>query len=501
MRLKEKEKALLEYLDELNMYYYALGIMEYDAHTIIPEKGYDSFVKASSFFASKAFKMKKEEKYLNLVETLNNNKEQLHPLMKPLVKNLQKDIDDSNAIPVQEMEEYHRLTNESYAKWQQAKENNDFNLWVPYLKKIVETTRKFISYRKKQFSTPYNALLDDYEEGMNEEKLDNFFNSLKENIVPLLKRIVEKNKKLPLDCLSYKVAIARQKEFNQYILKTLQFDLTSGYITTSAHPFTSGIAPNDVRLTTRFLENDFTYNLYSTIHEAGHGIYDQNEPKLIHKFHLDGGTSCAVHEMHSRFYENYIGKSKEFINLITPKLKKTFKGNFKNLSENDLYLAVNKIEPSLIRTESDELTYSLHILIRYEIEKDLINGKIEVEDLPKIWNNKYQEYLGITPENDSVGIMQDVHWSDGSFGYFPSYALGNAYAAQVLNKLKKEIDFYQLINNNQLKVIKNWLINNTFKYGRSISPDEWIVNVTGEPLNVNYYVNYLKEKFGRIYEL
>ena len=266
----------------------------------------------------------------------------------------------------------------------------------------------------------------------------------------------------------------------------------------SEHPFTLDIGSDDVRLTTHYYEDNLMSGLLSTIHEGGHGIYEQGVSRDYAFTLLEGGVSMAVHESQSRFFENLIGRSEAYVGYILPKLKSYFP-QLQDVSPEDFYKAINIAGPSLIRIEADELTYTLHIIIRYEIEKALIAGEIEVEDLPAIWNEKYQAYLGMTPQTDSEGVLQDSHWASGLFGYFPSYALGTAYASQILHAMEQDLDFEACVEKGDFKPIVGWLNEKIHQYGALKSPGELMKEATGEDLNPQYFTTYLKKKFKTIY--
>lgn len=270
----------------------------------------------------------------------------------------------------------------------------------------------------------------------------------------------------------------------------------------SVHPFCTSFNPGDVRITTRFDPNDFSSALFSCIHEAGHAMYEQNiDPRLLGTTLCDG-TSMGIHESQSRYWENMVGRSLPFWQHFYGDLQKAFPNQFAGVSVEQFYRAINQVTPSFIRTEADELTYNLHVMIRYEIEKGLINQTIEVGDLPTIWNEKMKEYLGIVPESDKVGVLQDVHWSGGSFGYFPTYSLGNVYAAQFAHVMQEQISGYNdLIASGQFEPIRQWLKENIHQYGKMKSPGEIVKAITGEGTNATYLMNYLEKKYSEIYKL
>lgn len=291
-----------------------------------------------------------------------------------------------------------------------------------------------------------------------------------------------------------------QKKVSNYLAEYLGFDFNKGVISESTHPFTLTVNNDDVRITTRYIEELPLSSIFSTIHETGHAIYEQGISNDLKETILADGTSMAIHESQSRFYENIIGRSKTFWIKIYENLKNEYKF-LENISIEEFYKGINSVQPSLIRVEADELTYSLHIMIRYEIERGIFDGKYEIKDLPKIWNEKMKEYLGIGPKNDGEGVLQDVHWSCGLIGYFPSYALGNAYSAQIYNKMKEELNIEKILLDGDMEKIKCWLHKKIHQYGKLKTPKELIEEITGEDLNPKYYIDYLKEKYLKIYEL
>ena len=284
-------------------------------------------------------------------------------------------------------------------------------------------------------------------------------------------------------------------------MDVMNFDKTKGLMKESEHPFTSGFGTTDVRITNHYYEDLLTSSIFSVIHETGHGLYEQNCNPELDETLLGGGASMAMHESQSRFYENIIGRKYSFWETHYPVLQELFKDELKDTTLDDFYHNVNKVVCSLIRTEADELTYSLHIMIRYELEKGLISGTISVDELPQKWNEMYENYLGITPPNDSLGVLQDIHWAGGSFGYFPTYALGSAYAAQLYNAMKKEINVDEIIKSKNLKEINEWLKKHVHYYGKTLSSKEIIIKSTKEEFNPKYYIEYLKEKYMSIYNL
>ncbi len=348
----------------------------------------------------------------------------------------------------------------------------------------------------------YNALLDIYEPGTTTEKLDSLFGELRDAIVSLLDKIKQSGYTPDTKFFTKSFSKTSQEKFGKIIMDKMGYDYkNAGRIDESAHLFTTNFGNKDVRITNHYYENDFRSALFSFIHESGHGIYEQDIPDDLQGTLLGTGASMGIHESQSRFYENIIGRSKEFWKFFYPEALKMFP-QFQGVDLDEFYDGINNVDPSLIRTEADELTYSLHVIIRYEIEKSLINGDVKVHDLPKVWNEKYKEYLGVEPKNDAEGVLQDMHWSDGSFGYFPSYALGNLYGAQFLNKMVQDIpNVFDEISKGNLSIVHNWLSDNIHKYGAVYKPVDLIKKVTGEELTAKYFIDYLNEKYISIYKL
>ncbi|GIQ62906.1 hypothetical protein PACILC2_14740 [Paenibacillus cisolokensis] len=292
-----------------------------------------------------------------------------------------------------------------------------------------------------------------------------------------------------------------QKAFSLFILKEMGYDFSAGRLDESVHPFAIGLSPGDVRITTRYLPDDVTSALFGTIHEGGHALYEQNIDPELAGTPLCTGTSMGIHESQSRFWENVIGRSRPFWERYYGELQRRFPGQL-DVPVEDFYRAINVVRPSLIRIEADELTYNLHIIIRYEMEKQIFNEGLKAADLPEAWNAKYREYLGVAPDNDAEGVLQDVHWSGGSFGYFPSYSLGNMYAAQIADTMERELNgMWELVGRGELLPIKEWLTERIYRHGKLLEPSEIIERVTGKPLDPDYLVQYLRRKYSDIYRL
>ncbi len=414
-----------------------------------------------------------------------------------IVKSWLKSFEDLEVIPVDEYTAFNQLCVKSSSAWAKAKEENNYELFKPYLEKAIEYKKKFATYRNKDNKALYDIYLDDYEEGFTMEILDEFFDSLKQEIVPVLAKVKPVSKGLNDKIYKKEYPIETQKEFNKWLATYLGFDFDKGVISESAHPFTTNFHNHDVRITTHYNLHDVVNAIFSTIHETGHAIYEFGVSDEITQTPVGGGASMGMHESQSRFFENMIGRNKTFWIPIYSKLQETFKEQLSDVTLEEFLEVVNQAEPGLIRTEADELTYCLHIMVRYEIEKMIFNDEVTVDELPAVWNAKYQEYLGLTPKTDTEGILQDIHWSDGGFGYFPSYALGSAIAAQLYYHLSKEIDVEECLLNQNLKPIVEWLKSNIHQYGETKKMKELVEAATGEPFTATYYIEYLKNKYSK----
>lgn len=476
----------------------ALSILEWDLETCTPKKGQEYLSEIVGYLTMKEYEISTSKEFMDMVETLRKNPEKLSEIERKEIEVISREIEKMKNIPPKEYQEFSELTVKTQGLWEQAKLTNNYNLYKDGLQKIFDYTVKFAQYNRKDEKNLYDVILDEFERGMTTEKLDEFFDALKKEIVPLLQKIVAKgnpSRKL----MSYN-SIENQKKFNRVVGEYLGFDFDRGVVRESEHPFTLDINKNDVRLTTKYIEDNPFSAIFSTIHETGHGIYEQQIGDELKGTILAGGGSMGIHESQSRFYENVIGRSRSFWKGLYPEAVK-YNPILKDMSLDDFCREINIVEPSLIRTEADELTYSLHIMVRYEIEKAIVAGKITTENLPEIWREKMLEYVGVAPETDADGVMQDVHWAGGLIGYFPSYALGSAYAAQIFSAMKKDMDVDKVLENGELYKIKEWLGNKIHRFGRFKETEEIIKEVTGEGLNPKYYIDYLKEKYSKIYNL
>ncbi|AIO18298.1 Putative metalloprotease YpwA [Candidatus Izimaplasma bacterium HR1] len=486
--IQEKQKS----------YQYVLNIIGWDSATEAPGAAFPRRAKMLQFVTGELFKLGVNEEYQQAVYGLFEQLDTLEDSVQREIKKAKKALDKLTKIPENEFVEYQTLVGLSQRLWEEAKEKNDWDMFKGNLEKLVDYNRKFITY----FDTDkeaYDVLLDDYEEGMDMFKYDKFFNTLKKDLVPFVRKVLKEGKPLDKDFTLDFFEANKQKEFCEYLIDVLDFDRTKGLMKESVHPFTWNTHPSDVRFTTRYLENFVFSSIFAAIHELGHATYEQQIDEKWNETGLSGGTSMGIHESQSRFYENVIGRSREFWEVHYPAFKELFPEQLKDVTLDDFHRATNKVEASFVRVEADELTYPLHIMLRYEIERMLFSNEIEVDDLPRVWSEKMVEYLGIEPKDYADGVLQDVHWSAGLFGYFPTYALGSAYAAQFYYTMMKEIDIDELVRTNKIKDINKWLKEKIHQFGSSKNPEELLVDITGEKFNPKYYVKYLIEKYTKLY--
>lgn len=487
-----------EILMKQKAYIYMLQLTGWDSQTEAPRDSFPRRAQMIGIISGELFRLSTSKEFQEVVYGLDQKKDELDDLARREVKKAKKELDKIIKIPEAEFVAYQELLQMAQRTWEDAKADSDYPAFSDTLAKIIGYQKKFVAYMGLD-EHPYNVLLDDYEEGMKMEDYDRFFSTLKRDLVPFVKQILAVKDKTNLAFLEKKYDVAKQKDFCEYLVDVLAFNRNRGLMKKSVHPFTWNTSPEDVRFTTRYHEDLLFSSIFSVIHELGHATYEQQIDSKWNDTMLTNGTSMGIHESQSRFYENILGRSREFWEVNYPKLQSLFPEQLKDVSLDQIHKGVNKVEASLIRVEADELTYPLHIMLRYEIERMLMTGEADVNNLPTLWNDKMEEYLGIRPKNDAEGVLQDVHWSSGLFGYFPTYALGSAYAAQIYYTMEKAFAVEKAVKNNDIKKINAWLKDKIHQYGSSKSPKEILLAVTGEPFNPEYYIRYLKAKYTQLY--
>ncbi len=502
-RMNDTLKKLTEQLNDLDHDMAAITYMEsllgFDSMTTASKDGVFARSEVISFVSTLYFNTLINPTVDKLLHELGTISHQLDPLTQAKFQHFKREYEKISPIPVKEYADYQSLLVESSNAWEKAKKADDYNLFAPYLEKVIETTKRFINYRGYT-GHPYNTLLNDYEPGATVEMLDEFFDELKASIVPLVQQI-QAQPTPETSFLNTTFPIAEQEAFSLYIMEALDFRMDGGSLSESEHPFTQNMSPDDVRITTHFHEQDLINPIFSTIHETGHGLYEQNISKEIGFSCLATGVSMGIHESQSRLYENNFGRNQAFWKRHMPKLVELFPDVLGSISVETFIKAINKVEPSLIRVDADEVTYPLHIMVRYEMEKELMEHAFDINDLPKRWADKYEEYVGVRPTTDANGILQDVHWSEGLFGYFPSYALGSAYAAQFEHAMQKDLDVLDCLEEGKMEEILAWLSSHIHQYGSTQTPAKIIEGASGEAFNPKFFTDYLTKKYQSLYNL
>jgi carboxypeptidase Taq len=417
-----------------------------------------------------------------------------------LVSETGRDIEKERKVPSEWVSRFAKVTSLAQQTWQKARAEVDFAAFAPKLEEVFGLRREYADFFKP-YDHIYDPLLDDFEPGMKAAQVDEIFSELRDQQVELVQAIADTG--LADDSLLHQqFPIDKQWAFGEEVIKDFGYDFDRGRQDKSAHPFTTTFGIGDVRITTRFEDDFISPALFATLHEAGHAMYEQGIKQDLSRTPLADGTSLGIHESQSRLWENLVGRSRPFWQHYYPALQQTFPEQLGEVDLDSFFLAVNTVEPSLIRVEADEATYNLHIMLRFELEKALMEDTLAIKDLPAAWNDKMQEYLGVTPPNDADGVMQDIHWSAGLVGYFPTYSLGNLIACQWWEVIRRDIpEIEGQIGSGEFGPLLGWLRENIHQHGSKFKPNELIERITGESLTAAPYLRYLKDKFSQIYGL
>ena len=497
--VEQAVEALKKHQQIMCAYSHMMGVMYLDATTAAPSDTWEGRGRTMEIMSQITHDLATKPELEDLLSFLEAHADQLDPQTRREMETLRKDYDRTRKVPAEEAVAYSVLMNDAAPAWEKAKNTNDFASFAPYLQKIFDYNRKLAGYYNPEMD-PYDALLNEYEEGLNRETLDAFFAQLRQAIVPLLAK-VQTAPQIDDSFLHRNYPAEVQRKFSDYLMEVMGMDRSHCGIAETEHPYTTNWGNKDVRITTHYHEDNLVSSMFSVIHEGGHGLYELGADDCYNYTNLSGGVSMGIHESQSRFYENIIGRSRAFVHAIFPKVKEFFPQQMADVDEEMFYRAINRAEPSLIRTEADELTYALHIMVRYEIEKLIIAGKLEIADVPQKWKELYKEYLGIEVPDDTHGCLQDVHWSGGMVGYFPSYALGSAYGVQMLRKMEEQLgDVYADVAKGDLSRITGWLKENIHRWASYRKPGELFESVCGK-FDAKYYTDYLTEKYTDLYHL
>ena len=488
--------TLLQKAADIN---YAAAVLGWDQEVYMPPKSAEFRGRQLATLASMAHELLTSDSYGNMLNELAG-KDGLDEGERSNVLLSREDYTKNKRLSPEFVEELSMQTSECFHAWISARKDNDFSIFAPTLAKMI-TLKKRQADMYGYAAHPYDALLDDYEKGATVAMLDPVFEGIKEQLPPLLAKI-KAAAQVSNDCFHQHFPKQQQWDFGLEVLKKMGFDFEAGRQDYSEHPFTTSFSSTDVRITTRVDEDNYASMLWSCIHEGGHGLYEQGLPAEQYGLPLGSPVSLGIHESQSRLWENCIGRSRDFWAHFYPLLQQYFPGQLAGVRMDTFYKACNKVAPSLIRTEADEVTYHFHVLIRYEIEKELITGSLAPKDLPAKWNELYSKYLGIAPADDKTGVLQDVHWSHGSFGYFPTYTLGSFYAAQFYHQAQHDIEgLRQQVAGGEFANLLHWLREKVHIHGRRYNSEELCAQITGERLNPAYFMQYITDKYAGIYNI
>jgi len=476
------------------------SLIYWDKITNMPINGIEYRSQVMGFLGDELYRLLSSKQLKKCLNYFDGNKKN-DDIVNGMVARIKRNHYYVEKIPKDEYREYISLIANAEQVWEKAKAKNDFKLFQPYLEKIVEKFKSFAEYWGYE-ENAYDALLGYYEEGVTVNEIDKMSSDLRDFIIELLNQIRQKEDYLEQNSdFIIGLETEKQKQLSEWVLTEIGFNFDSGRLDEGAHPTTLACSPDDVRIVTAYNETDIRTGIFNALHEGGKGLYEQDIDKKLLGTLLAEVASFGVEESIGRFYENVLGRSKAFSTKLYDKLRE-LSAEVNIFDAESFYKYLNHVRPSLIRIDADELTYMLHIIIRYEIEKDLIHEKITVAELPEVWNQKYREYLGIEPDNDREGVLQDIHWAAGYFGFFPSYFLANLVAAQLAAMMEKEIgSIEELISQGCLECIHDWLAENVHKKGAVYSTSELIKKITGGAMSSEYYMEYLKKKYDKVYHL
>ena len=497
MGIEENRERFLARQNRLSAYKMALTLIEIDATERPLNAGAEYRGEKAAVLSGEYMRVLKEEGIEDVMQKVASDDPD-SDIRKMAELYLEK-FEESRKVPEKEYSDYQRILSESERKWLICKERADYDSYWPYLEKLVDAFTAIKMYANKGQDL-FDQLLDDNEKGYNRARYDELFGKVRNEVVPLLREI-EKAEQPDTSFLHRYYPADKQREFNRELMKFIRFDPSWGTVSESEHPVTTGLNRNDMRFTTKYRENDLVMAALSSMHESGHAYFGhQTDPKYDGTVILEN-IHAGMHESQSRLVENHIGRSRTFWEVNLPKLKAVFPDELNGIGNDEFYRAINAVKPSLVRTEADEVTYPLHIMIRYEIEKGIFSGEYKIRDLEEIWNEKYREYLGVNVPNARDGILQDMHWPYAYFGYFPTYLLGSAIAAQFAHKLFEDIDVDLLLREDRYSEIMDYLGEHIHRYGGICTTDEIIEKATGTQFDPAFYTDYLKAKYMDIYNI
>lgn len=498
--MSEKLDQIKQIFGEVSDLNRAASVLSWDQQVNMPQHGGEARGQQLATLGKLAQEKFTSDEMGRLLEDLKSEYADAETDEGAMIRVAVRDYDKAKRVPPSFVAESAVVSSKAFEAWVEAKGKSDFSIFQPHLEKVVDLVKRYISFFPPA-DHPYDVLLDDYEPGMKTAEVREIFGSLRPKQVELIKAIAD-SKQVKDDFLHKKYPEKKVWDFSETIIKKFGYDFSRGRQDKAPHPFETAFSVNDVRITNRFEPHNPLATLFSAMHESGHAMYEQGVNPAYERTPLSTGTSLAVHESQSRMWENIVGRSFPFWEHFYPELKKTFPTQLDGVGVKAFYKAINKVEPSLIRVNADEATYNLHIMLRLEIEIGMVDGSIAIKDLPAIWNEKMHEYLGITPPDDARGVLQDIHWSYGSIGYFSTYALGNIISAQLWETVKKDApNLEDEFRKGRFEQLLVWLREKIHVYGRKYDPQDLVQKVTGSKIDSAAYVRYLTKKYGEIYGL
>ena len=500
MNLEDARIEFMELQKKISAFKHAEAILSWDTEIVAPPGTAENTAHSVEMINQELFSLKAGEETKELLLLLNESKDMLTVKERRSLEYMLRDVERKNQIPPDEYAHYERAMAEAQEAWYRAVEENDFNILCDKQREVFDILKTFAKYCSPD-KDPYEYCMDEFEEGLTIETCDTMFDAIKTRLLPLFERIKEKPQ---IDDAPIKGHFTResQESLAIYIMELLGLDLTRVGLATSDQPFTMFFGSHfDERIATKYAPEDYSLSLYTIMNQAGHVLYDMGQDDNFAYTALDGMVSKSLQEAQGRFYENIIGKNKAFIDYIYPDLADMFSNPVENYTPEDVYRAVNKVEAGLIRMDADELTFNLHLLVRYELEKAIFHNELDVRDLPDAWNQKYKEYLGVDVPDDETGVLQDIHWPFGYIGYFPIYALGNFYSAQMAEKMRGEISIADCIATGDFALVNMWNKLRVWKHGGLYDSKHIMERIVKTPFSTEPYINYLTNKYTEIYNL
>ncbi len=499
----EQYRLLKSRLAEIGDINRVTSLLEWDLQTYMPPAGADARAHQTATLSKIAHAMFIADETGRLIEAaaVEVNGADYDSEEASLLRAVRRDYARERRLPSDFVAEFARATSLAHEVWVKARAENRFRDFQPSLENILNLARRMAEYLGYTDHI-YDPLLDRFEPGMTTAQVQTIFDELKKDLLPLAQAIAGRADRVDDALLRQEFDEDKQRDFSYSVIQKFGYDFQRGRVDRAVHPFQTNFSINDVRITTRYDRRFFNTAIFGTMHETGHALYELGVDPALERTPLASGTSLGIHESQSRLWENLVGRSRGFWTHFYPELQATFPAQLGHVDLETFYRAVNKVKPSFVRVEADEVTYNLHIMLRFELEQELLEGKVKVADLPEAWNAILRAYLGITPPSDTLGVLQDVHWSSGLFGYFATYSLGNLISAQLWEKALADLpDIPARIERGDFGPLREWLRQNVHRHGRKYMPDELVRRITGEGIQSRSYLHYLKRKYGEIYEL